>query len=1097
MIAKIMSGRIAQWLAVTTCAFACLVLSGGADAQDADRRAEIRGFDMGQYGRIIMSFDRLPQTEIALRNGIITLRFDRAVAFPVERLTVELQRYIAGARLDPDGKALRLALADAAKFNLQDAGHDLYLDLLPKTFTGANPPLPVDVVRELSRRVRDAEAELRARDKASEQELQFEGGENAAISVLKISPVEERRAEIRITSPDVRIRLDGRYRADQEKLRRVLPKGVKLVNAVQEGRHFVIGLDADASMKIRSYFVDGVLTLEFARERADLIVPDDLDAASRGAVTGSVGNGAGASDSVPDGPTDVSSNQIRVGMRREGDINRLEIAAPDPVTLSVFADHRAVFVVMMSPHPLVMEQDSVAQSGLSVTEIETGNEAARAVMVTSQARLMPAVLAHAKGYTIALGPRPADQVQNFDYVTLADERDQARTIVSVSDASSVISFDNPETGVTYRVVPSAYPSLGMREPVLFQEFEILASAQGVAIRKIVDDLVVNADAGALVITRPQGLVAVSRDEGLQRRSGTTIRSVIRAQNYSVDPQRDVLGEIRTLNRNVIMADPKDRATERWRLARLYAAHELYREAAATLELAFKDRVPFRIEAAEQIELDLYRTLSGSNPLINTSTAQSDSAGSPDAALLAAYRFARQGQMSEAVAAYRSAGNVLASYPSNMVRRIVPVLAEAAIEAPDTELAANLVSSLKAYVTPETEEVFRYLAARYLHLTGQRDEALGILKTLSVSTDRSVAVRARLSLAKFDDNDSRDALLKRIAAFNEVGLLWHGDWIEAQSTLEIAKLAFKAGEWRRGFVAMQAINRHYADLPGARTLLDTATRQLETVFDKDTSAAIGSIDAVALFLDFREFMPVGRRGDDLIRKLSDRLVELDLVAQAADLLKYQIDNRLEGAARTAAAPRLAYLLLRDKRPKDALQVLNETRMNGMPDDVNRARLLLEARARADLGDTEGALELVATLSGDDVDRLRAEMAWRAQDWKTAAELSELVIGQKWQSAAAFDDELAQHGLRAAIGFALTGDRLALDRIRGRFMKSFESRPDAAAFRFLTAPTARQAAFDSEYALSMKGGNTIDSFLTFYRQRYLQSETTQNAAGTTPG
>ena len=62
----------------------------------------------------------------------------------------------------------------------------------------------------------------------------------------------------------------------------------------------------------------------------------------------------------------------------------------------------------------------------------------------------------------------------------------------------------------------------------------------------------------------------------------------------------------------------------------------------------------------------------------------------------------------------------------------------------------------------------------------------------------------------------------------------------------------------------------------------------------------AIDALSLFYDFRDLTPIGRRGDEMIRKLADRLVSVDLLDQAAELLQHQVDNRLQGAARAQVA-----------------------------------------------------------------------------------------------------------------------------------------------------------------------------------------------------
>ena len=126
---------------------------------------------------------------------------------------------------------------------------------------------------------------------------------------------------------------------------------------------------------------------------------------------------------------------------------------------------------------------------------------------------------------------------------------------------------------------------------------------------------------------------------------------------------------------------------------------------------------------------------------------------------------------------------------------------------------------------------------------------------------------------------------------------------------------------------------------------------------------------SIFLDFKEFLPIGRQGDELIRVFADKLVSAELLPQAAQLLKYQVDNRYEGVARASIATRLAYVYLMDKRPLSALEALSATRLSSMPEDVRRSRLLIEARARAEVGNPQLALEILEGEAGADIDMLR--------------------------------------------------------------------------------------------------------------------------------
>ena len=81
-----------------------------------------------------------------------------------------------------------------------------------------------------------------------------------------------------------------------------------------------------------------------------------------------------------------------------------------------------------------------------------------------------------------------------------------------------------------------------------------------------------------------------------------------------------------------------------------------------------------------------------------------------------------------------------------------------------------------------------------------------------------------------------------------------------------------------------------------------------------------VDALGMFYEYSELTPIGRRGDEMIRRLADRLVAVDLLDQASELLQYQVDKRLEGAARAQVAARLAMVYLTSHKPDRAISAL---------------------------------------------------------------------------------------------------------------------------------------------------------------------------------
>ena len=78
-----------------------------------------------------------------------------------------------------------------------------------------------------------------------------------------------------------------------------------------------------------------------------------------------------------------------------------------------------------------------------------------------------------------------------------------------------------------------------------------------------------------------------------------------------------------------------------------------------------------------------------------------------------------------------------------------------------------------------------------------------------------------------------------------------------------------------------------------------------------------VEALGLFDEFKELTPSGEKGDTMIRKLADRLAQVDLLGRAAELLQRQIDFRLKGTEKAQVGARLATIRVLNKEPELAL------------------------------------------------------------------------------------------------------------------------------------------------------------------------------------
>jgi hypothetical protein len=252
----------------------------------------------------------------------------------------------------------------------------------------------------------------------------------------------------------------------------------------------------------------------------------------------------------------------------------------------------------------------------------------------------------------------------------------------------------------------------------------------------------------------------------------------------------------------------------------------------------------------------------------------------------------------------------------------------------------------------------------------------------------------------------------------------------------------------------------------------------------------AVEALALFYDFRELTPIGRRGDEMIRRLADRLVSVDLLDQAAELLQHQVDHRLQGAARAQVAARLAVIYLMNRKPDKALAVLRSTRTADVANELRNQRLLIEARALSDVGRHDVAVDIVSNMTGSEAIRLRADVYWEAKRWREASEQMELFYGERWKDFEPLSDLERADLLRAAIGYALADDAIGLGRFREKYAAKMAEGPDRHAFEVATSPLTASSAEFRDVVRQIASVDTLDGFL---RELYTRFPETGSFAG----
>lgn len=315
----------------------------------------------------------------------------------------------------------------------------------------------------------------------------------------------------------------------------------------------------------------------------------------------------------------------------------------------------------------------------------------------------------------------------------------------------------------------------------------------------------------------------------------------------------------------------------------------------------------------------------------------------------------------------------------------------------------------------------------------------------------------------------------INALERLRFRWRGGSLEINTLRKLADIYFSQQRWREGLNTLRVISTNFTREDISFQAIDDMRTTFVNLFLKGEADKMAPVAALGLFYDFIDLTPIGPDGDEMIRKMADRLVKVDLLGPAADLLNYQVTKRLDGVARAQVATRLAMVQLMDHKPGAVLETLRTTQISTVPDTVAHQRLLLEARALAEEKRFDQALDLIAVDQQDDTKQLRAEIYWKSSDWPLAAQAAEQSLGERYKEDTPLTDLEREIVMRAAVAYSLANDQTSLDRLRINFTPKMAGTPNAQGFAVVTERIDLQGVAFRDTAAKVASVDTLKLFM----------------------
>lgn len=406
-------------------------------------------------------------------------------------------------------------------------------------------------------------------------------------------------------------------------------------------------------------------------------------------------------------------------------------------------------------------------------------------------------------------------------------------------------------------------------------------------------------------------------------------------------------------------------------------------------------------------------------------------------------------------------SLLGQYPEGVRIPLALTLSEIALRAGDTATAdsiLDLLAKIEPTMSLAHKSAYQYMRGESFRQQNQLEPMAENWEALAKGKDDLYRAKAGLALTVQRLDKKEMPLDKAIDALEGLRYAWRGDELETAINYKLGRIYMDNGQPIKGLTLL----RQAASLAPGSDLGKQITAYMSDSFKNlyltDKINELNPIDAVTIYDEFSELIPVGTEGDLIARQLAERLVDADLLPRAENLLQKQVTGKVEGVQGAEIALRLASIQLLDGKPAAAIDTLNKAGefLLNVPLDASAAKrreiALLRARAQSDLKQPEEAFAALALLPQEpDVLRLRADIAWRSKRWQDAADtLEELVGKMNLDMTRPLEAAQADTILNWAVALYLADNRYVLVNLREKYADAMAQTPLAKKFEVVTRP-----------------------------------------------
>ncbi|MDW3207971.1 MAG: hypothetical protein R8L07_20745 [Alphaproteobacteria bacterium] len=663
------------------------------------------------------------------------------------------------------------------------------------------------------------------------------------------------------------------------------------------------------------------------------------------------------------------------------------------------------------------------------------------------------------------------------------------------DPGSALNVPDPEMGDVMRVATFHESGSGVDGLRRYPEFELLPSAQGLAMVRLSDTVLLDRNFDGFQISDPDGLVitAIAPEAPIASGPILSARRLFDLSGLMRGSQADFQRSQRALVQSLAEVPDEKINTARLDFAGFMMAHDRGQEALGVLRVVEKSDAQLMARPENQALHAAAAVLAGRSEQARGLLNDPRLDGFAEAAIWRGAALASEGIYGPASDAFGPGDSLLTRYPFPLKARLGLLRIETAFANKNLHAAEAWIDQLeldRGAMTQGQRAALDYHRGRLAVARTDFTLAEEIFQEVMKSGDRKYAYQAELAWIRLG---LRQGLMEDDEALERMERLryaWRGDRTELYLLRSLGELYLNQPNYFDGLDVYRTAVKYFPGDPVAEDLAGEMTEVFEQLFLEGGVDELPPLRALALYEEFKELTPAGVAGDRLIENIADRLAAIDLLEEAAEKLEELLadENRLPpGEERVRLSSKLALIYLLDNEPQKAEEALakggGDLDFLEIDPALRADRDRLRARAKFQLGNYDEAIKELAGDVSLEADMLRRDIYRQTENWQESAKVLQRLAGNPpADPAEGVEGQTARYVINWAVALFQNEDRDGLRDLVDLWGPTMANSSLSGVFDYITNQERPPTGGDVLQTVDqLIGSQRFDNFLSAYRDR----------------